>query len=194
MKKHSFVDKHPVQASILLTLLAIVLIPLVTEMVSALLNIGMYYWLLSLAVLVIVSLIVLVLYKLWFRPEFSGMIPGNLKEGCILLLPAVPYWLISLGYSYVFEKETLAPHMSGVIIRTALTAGILEELCFRGLMVTTLLRQWRKKDKYLQAAIVSGVVFGLIHATNAIVGADLVRTGMQVLDAGFIGVFFPQYI
>lgn len=192
-EEHRFVTSKPVLASICLSFLALFLVPQAPSMLKWIIShveaLAAYDWVFSLIALLIVTGICLLLYKKWFSPEFSGMLNGNLKEGFFLLLPLVVYWVITLVYAFIFERDTLAFHMSGAIVDTSVTAGVLEELCFRGILIATLLRQWRKKDKFLQAAIVSGVYFGLIHALNAFGGANPLRTLLQVLNAGFLGVF-----
>ena len=190
---HRFVTGKPVLASILLSLLAISLIPIVPYILKTPFtlseSLAAYGWIFSLIGLFIATGISMLLYKKWFSPEFSGMLNGNLTKGFFLLLPFVVYWIINLGYYFIFSRDSLAFHVNGNIIDTSITAGVLEEFCFRGLLIATLLRQWRKKDKFLQAAIVSGIAFGLIHALNAASGANLLRTVLQVFNAGFLGVF-----
>ena len=190
---HRFVTGRPVLASILLSLLVFSLIPILPYILKIPFalsdSLAAYGWIFSLIGLFISTGISMLLYKKWFSPEFSGMLNGNLSEGFFLLLPFVAYWAINLVYTFIFRRDTLAFHMSGSIIETSVIAGVMEEFCFRGLIITTLLRQWRKKDKFLQAAIVSGIAFGLIHAINATAGANPLRTVFQVFDAGFLGVF-----
>ena len=190
---HRFVTRKPVLASVLLSLLGGIFIPagplLFKAPLAAAGSLAAFDWIFGLVGLFVVTGIFLLLYKKWFSPEFSGMLNGNLSEGFFLLLPFAAYWAISLVYTFIFRRETLAFHMSGSIIETSVIAGVMEEFCFRGLIITTLLRQWRKKDKFLQAAIVSGILFGLIHALNATAGANPLRTLFQVFDAGFLGVF-----
>ena len=190
---HRFVTRKPVLASVLLSLLGVIFIPagplLFKAPLAAAGSLAAFDWIFGLVGLFVVTGIFLLLYKKWFSPEFSGMLNGNLSEGFFLLLPFAAYWAITLIYTFIFKRDTLAFHMSGNIIETSVTAGVMEEFCFRGLLITTLLRQWRKKDKFLQAAIISGVAFGLIHALNAASGANPLRTLFQVFDAGFLGVF-----
>ena len=192
-KMHRFVTGKPVLASVLLSLLGAALIPIgpfiFKAPIAAAGSFAAFDWIFGLIGLFVFTGIFLLLYKKWFSPEFSGMLNGNLSEGFFLLLPFVAYWAINLVYTFIFRRDTLAFHMSGSIIETSVIAGVMEEFCFRGLIITTLLRQWRKKDKFLQAAVVSGIAFGLIHAINAAAGANPLRTIFQVFDAGFLGVF-----
>ena len=192
-RKHSFVDRFPVIASILLCFLGLAVDQTGATFISTVFPglFGSFSWILDLLSLAIVTALILFVYKWWFRPEFSGMMSGNIKDGFIMLLcPILVYWILNYGYTFIFERETLGFQFNGSVIRTACTAGVVEELCFRGLLICTLLRIWRKKDGYLKAAVVSAIVFGLIHAGNAATGADLGRTALQVIDAGFMGLLF----
>jgi hypothetical protein len=43
---------------------------------------------------------------------------------------------------------------------------------------------------FMQATLVSGIVFGLIHATNILAGADPMQTLFQVISSVGVGIFF----
>ena len=191
VRTHPFVDKAPVVASILMAVLGLAIAQMGPQIFKAPFSkfSVSFDWIIGLIGLAVSTTLVLLLYKWWFRPDFSGMTAGNLTEGFMLLAPILAYWGISTGYSFIFERGLLSPRMSGHIIETAFTEGVLEELCFRGILVCTLLKVWHKKDAYIKAAIVSAVIFGLIHGINIIGGANPGRTFVQVLDAGFLGLF-----
>ncbi len=192
VRKHGFVSRRPVLASVLLALLCLNLVQAGSFILKWPLSgtLPAFDWILGLAGLAITAAAVLWLYKRWFRPEYSGMISGNLKEGFSLLAPVIVYWIISLGFSFIFERDLVTFRMTGDIIETSFIAGVSEELCFRGLLICTLLRQWRKKDGFLKSAIVSAVTFGLVHALNVFGGANMSRTASQVLESGFLGFFY----
>ena len=145
---HRFVTGKPVLASVLLSLLGTALIPIgpfiFKAPVAAAGSLAALDWIFGLIGLFVFTGIFLLLYKKWFSPEFSGMLNGNLSEGFFLLLPFVAYWAINLAYTFIFKRNTLAFHMSGSIIETSIIAGVMEEFCFRGLIIATLLRQRRK--------------------------------------------------
>ena len=76
-------------------------------------------------------------------------------------------------------------------ISMAFAAGIGEELCFRGLFLGTLMRQWKDDHKkVIFAVLLSSVVFGALHLTNISSGAVVFVSVMQSLSAAFIGVAF----
>ncbi|MBQ9322588.1 MAG: CPBP family intramembrane metalloprotease [Eubacterium sp.] len=131
----------------------------------------------------------LALYKLWFAPEFEGMLKGDLPLGFLLGLSELGYVLVSYVPNLIDGSFSLKP-LTWVIIITSLTAGIKEEFLFRGVIVSTLLRQWKDRNMFLQATLVSGIVFGLIHAANVLAGADPVQTLLQVIASVGVGIFF----
>ena len=76
------------------------------------------------------------------------------------------------------------------ILFVSLTAGIKEEVVFRGVIISTLMRQWKDRNLFRQAALVSGIVFGLIHAANIFAGADPLQTLFQVIGSVSVGFIF----
>ena len=75
------------------------------------------------------------------------------------------------------------------IVRVSVSAGVLEELAWRLGVLATLLRRWDTKKQIVPAVIFSAAVFGLIHAFNALAGADPLYTALQVAETACIGVF-----
>ena len=192
IRKHFFADRLPILTSILMGGLAMVFVqqgPSLFELPFASMHLS-FDWIIGIIGLAVFTCLVLLLYKWWFRPEFSGMIPGDLAEAFILSSPVLLYWIIGTLYGYFFEKDLMTFRMSGQILETSIMAGAAEELCFRGIMISTLLRVWRKKDAFVKAALVSSLAFGLTHSLNIMNGANPVRTGSQVLSSFFLGIFF----
>ena len=69
----------------------------------------------------------------------------------------------------------------GWLLLHVLFVAALEELAFRGVLLPLLLRRLGRTRKGLwQSVILSSVIFGFVHFTNLIEGADLASTLMQV--------------
>lgn len=117
------------------------------------------------------------------------MLKGDLPLGFLLGLFELGYVLVSYVPNLIDGSFSIKP-LTWVIIITSLTAGIKEEFLFRGVIVSTLLRRWKDRNMFLQAALVSGIVFGLIHATNVLAGADPMQTLFQVIASVGVGIFF----
>ena len=71
----------------------------------------------------------------------------------------------------------------------ALRPGIWEEIAFRGVVVTMLLKKYSKKT----SVIIDGILFGLVHLMNLLFGADLIATIVQIAYASILG-FFLAYM
>lgn len=190
-RQHKFVEKFPVVAAILMAIFWMLLF----EIIEVIINFGIHMVISGYDVatgpvgLFAGAAITLVLYKWWFGPEFEGMLKGDLPLGFLLGLSELGYVLVSYVPNLIDGSFSLKP-LTWVIIITSLTAGIKEEFLFRGVIVSTLLRQWKDRNMFLQAALVSGIVFGLIHATNVLAGADPVQTLFQVIASVGVGIFF----
>ena len=78
--------------------------------------------------------------------------------------------------------------LSMTILIAAFTAGIFEEFAFRGVLISTLMWQWKDLEKFRTAALISGLTFGLIHGINFFAGADFVQTLFQVFGCIGLGV------
>ena len=191
VRQHKFVEKAPVPAAILMLILWMILF----EVIQAIVDLGIHMVISGYTVgsgpvgLFAATIASLAIYKLWFNPEFEGMLKGDLPLGFLLGLFELGYVLVSYVPNLIDGSFSIKP-LTWVIIITSLTAGIKEEFLFRGVIVSTLLRRWKDRNMFLQAALVSGIVFGLIHATNVLAGADPMQTLFQVIASVGVGIFF----
>ena len=191
VRQHKFVEKAPVPAAILMLILWM----FIFEVIQTIIELGIHMVVSGYKVgsgpvgLFAGAIVSLALYKLWFNPEFEGMLKGDLPLGFLLGLIELGYVLVSYVPNLIDGSFSLKP-LTWVIIITSLTAGIKEEFLFRGVIVSTLLRQWKDRNMFLQATLVSGIVFGLIHAANVLAGADPVQTLFQVIASVGVGIFF----
>lgn len=191
-RQHRFVEKAPVPAAILMCILWVVLYQLLEYAINLPLSmlISGYDAATGPIGLVVSTAIMMGVYKWWFRPEFEGMMKGSLPLGFLLGLTELAYVLISFAISILSGFELSIKPLTGGIIFISLTAGIGEEFIFRGVLVSTLMRQWKDRNKFRAAALVSGIVFGLAHAANVLVGADPLRTLLQVIGSISVGAVF----
>ena len=191
IRQHKFVEKAPVPAAVLMLILWMILF----ELIQAIVDLGIHMVISGYTVgsgpvgLFAATIASLALYKLWFAPEFEGMLKGDLPLGFLLGLIELGYVLVSYIPNLIDGSFSIKP-LTLMIIITSLTAGIKEEFLFRGVIVSTLLRQWKERNMFVQATLVSGIVFGLIHATNMLAGADPMQTLFQVISSVGVGIFF----
>lgn len=135
------------------------------------------------------SLVVLLIHRLWFRPEFKGTIfTGGFLRTLRYAAAVLVYWAISFAPAMLegnpFQTFTLST------LGISLAAGFLEETVFRALPISYLCRQWRSEKRIPVIVILTSVCFGLMHLTNLTLGASLSLTIVQVIGAGMLGVFF----
>ena len=190
-RQHKFVEKFPVVAAILMAIFWMLLF----EIIEVIINFGIHMVISGYDVatgpvgLFAGAAITLVLYKWWFRPEFEGMLKGDLPLGFLLGLIELGYVLISYVPNLIDGSVSIKP-LTLTILFVSLTAGIKEEVVFRGVIISTLMRQWKDRNLFRQAALVSGIVFGLIHAANIFAGADPLQTLFQVIGSVSVGFIF----
>ena len=139
---------------------------------------------------IIVSLIVLWIYKRWFYPEFEGNLRGGIPgAGIRLSLFILIYWAVCFPIQFLFTPAVFGwPTLKTLSL--ALTAGFTEEVAFRGLPVSLLMRQWHEEKRILTIMILISVIFGGVHITNFFAGANLGSTFMQTIGAACMGLFF----
>lgn len=112
--------------------------------------------------------------KIW------GFIFGICLGGLLLLL-------------IVLQRSALMAHSKTFIADTmmALSAGIFEEFLCRGLLFSAFLSAFNQaKYKFTEAALASGIFFGLFHLLNLISGQGIVQTLQQAMYAFVIGTIF----
>ena len=69
--------------------------------------------------------------------------------------------------------------------------GFAEELLCRGIMTETMLRKYgNTKNGIWLSILTSSISFGLLHLTNILMGQSVLDTGVQVITATCVGIFF----
>lgn len=134
------------------------------------------------------TLLTLLVHKRWFYPEYEGTLKTKdftrwLITGVIILVICLlPDIIISLILKTHFGPPTLHS------VLMACVAGTVEETIFRGLPVSYLMRQNKKKSHIIWIAVVTSLLFGLVHALNVLAGATLPATLLQVISASAAGL------
>jgi membrane protease YdiL (CAAX protease family) len=106
-----------------------------------------------------------------------------------ILLPYLPLFLLII-VAKISEITSLGIHASdlnfilvGLFVYVA--GGFMEEAVFRGLVLRTLLPMG-----LVRAAILSSMIFAVVHLLNLAVGANLTDTILQVINAFLMGLAF----
>lgn len=88
--------------------------------------------------------------------------------------------------------DTSQPVLIMLYVLLYASVGFFEEILFRGVVLTLMLRKWgsTRRGVYL-AVLVSSSIFGILHLVNLIMGRrTLLSTAAQILYGTFFGVFF----
>ena len=130
----------------------------------------------------------LIYTKVWFRGEFEGTFKGDLGYGFRLLIPLFAVEIVI----FVFERIMGIGSLNNIlfVLSLSVTAGIVEEVTFRSLVVANLMRIAKTYKGMLAAVASTSLIFGAAHMTNLLQGANLGSTISQFFSATIMGIFF----
>ena len=190
-EQNGFFDRHTIIGTVLLIVLSylFILIPAAaaTGFVCAFFRLGDYTDYLGFAV-VPMALLVLLLYWIILRPHYKGILFRGFTRTLRCCPVILIYWLLLFLPDFL---EGCYPHTFTLkVISIAVTAGFSEEVIFRGLPMSYLKRQLRSEKQVPLIVCITGIVFGLIHLTNILIGASVSASLVQFVTASFIGIFF----
>ena len=189
-RHHRFLEKIPILAALVIALVGWLILVILMGLINA--PFQKYlpgYPSTGPIGLLVGFFLILWFYRRRFRPEFEGnLIGGRPLMGIRLGIVILAYLLITTLVTALFTStEFGVPGVDDICL--ALVAGFGEEMCFRGLLLGSLMRQWREEKRLIPALIFSAVVFGVIHGTNVFAGASVENTLTQIVSAACIGFF-----
>lgn len=186
-KRHVISDKLPVLAAIIFAAVGMLLTQTGAMTLSRILHGVMPFFSADTnpVVVVLIGALALFLYKLWYKPEYTGSVVYSEYKKAWVLIVAYILFLAFEVVELVIKHEPYKLTMNGFCI--AVFAGVLEETVFRGLMIPVMMR---KKKNIAVALFVSSGVFGLVHGGNLFAGADPGYTLVQVGSSFLVGVVF----
>jgi hypothetical protein len=139
----------------------------------------------------VAGLVSLLLFRLWFRPEYGGCLgKSGLKTGLLLGLIYLGYLIVGIVPDIVSTGRLPFRAFTLQMVATSAMAGIWEEATFRGLPIAYLMRRMKSANRIPFALVLTSAAFGLVHGSNALLGADVGSTAVQVVASFGIGVFF----
>lgn len=189
-RKVKFIDRNPILCAVLLGVLGLAVMQVGVFAVNASIHLAIpaYPGDCGPVGVVLAGALALYLYKRHYRPEYAGCIAGaDHSHVWVLVIAYGVYLIFTLIRGFMSGAKMEMPDLNRVFL--ALFAGVIEEAAFRGLMIPTLTRR-RTKQSILQAMWIPAVVFGVVHALNSLVGANLAATVLQVINAVAVGVVF----
>jgi membrane protease YdiL (CAAX protease family) len=107
-----------------------------------------------------------------------GLLPPHTARSLQVL--AFPTITVALGFVPGLRETPLETLLLG--LASAVLAGVMEEVAFRGVLLNALLPRgaW-------PAVAISSMLFGLMHASNALLGAPWQTVLLQIVFAGMAG-------
>lgn len=191
-RKHVIADKVPWLVAVLLMIVGIALPSAIANPISNALGgsektIGIVS---RGVVAMLVSFAMMWLYRLWFKPEFEGNLgKDGFAEGMKLLIPFFGMWLVYYILNGLFNGARYG--FADIAVWTSgMAAGVTEEVAFRGLATTTLLRKYRSEKNVWMPGVAIGVLFGAVHLMNLTAGDDVVFVLLTVVFAIAGGIVF----
>ena len=130
----------------------------------------------------VVGLVLTVVLLLFLRKHslfpYCGLQRG--KGGrCLWFLPLIAVSTVNFWHGMTLREGAALYLISMVWV------AILEEVIFRGLLFRAM-----EKDGRTAAVIVSSVTFGVGHIVNLLLGAELLSTALQLVEATALGFCF----
>jgi len=125
-----------------------------------------------------------IIFHYRFKTEFNGFFGSkNIALSFLLLTPL----LGTVIYVMVKSPSTrVSPSMIVYIVASA----TFEEIAYRGIFESYIMRQIKDYKKLPYVIILMGLFFGFIHFSNFFFGQSLIATVEQMLGAFKIGIFY----
>lgn len=141
----------------------------------------------AVSVLLVALMFLLGMGKGLFRA--SGIIKGFLDGWVLLLIGAVYLVVQVLSLDFPAFGEGLNALILMAFLFDMFCTGLFEEVLMRGVVFQCMVSSWRdKKNGILISAIVSSILFGLVHLLNYTDGL-LIATMTQIIFSTFIGIY-----
>ena len=141
----------------------------------------------------IVSILTMVFLAWWFKMRFKNadyegiIVLRNFGRACLIALPGLLFVALN------FFSVNIGNFKIGILLLGFIPA-FTEEIAFRGLVIPNWMRVWNKKSGIWLSLFVTSAVFGLFHAANILVGADVGTTLFQVFYAFALGMLLAGIV
>lgn len=188
-KEHKLTESRPVLSAILWILAGFLGSQLIGGSLDAVVGALVWPYPSGLGVItILVAFLILGIFRRRYAPEFEGNLRGGQPRlGLRLAVPLIIYWIITTVILFLVSPESMGiPGLHALLL--AFVAGVTEETAFRGLGIACLLRQWKDEKGAVRAVVLTAVLFGAIHLSNVVAGADLLTSFLQSIAAGCTGL------
>ena len=127
---------------------------------------------------------------------FGGLVTGGYALYSVIaasILILFTDYMNTGGYNFALpEKLYFGPTQIYLILAVTISAGICEELLFRGIILNTL-RDFLGRDTFsgtVLALVISSIVFGALHLTNIFSGVSVFAAVLQAITAFALGIYY----
>jgi hypothetical protein len=195
-KLKNFVYNHPVIIVIALILLSTVLTEIRFEdKLTGFMDFQSASYLVGIIEQGGVSILVVILLAKLGLLEAAGFTNPSRWKQVWLIWPILLYSVLNGGtspFDGTLTIDTGKPQLIVLFILLYLSVGFIEEIVFRGAVLSILLNKWGGSRKQIYWVVVlSNLAFGALHIINLIMGRrTLLSTSAQILYGAFFGVFF----
>ena len=137
----------------------------------------------------------LLLNRLGWKKDAGLISPVGFKPWLIVFIPlAYSIIVFPLIFTGEWSLNFSDPIRSALIASNGISAGLIEEIAFRGLVLYGFIRIWgNKKSGLTKSVVISSLIFGLVHVINILSGAGVMRvlpqTAYSVLGGIALGAF-----
>lgn len=193
-KIEALIIRHPVGFGFVLILLFILLSTLSWPLTQIELDLYGYELGESLAKLVMAGAFLALLAGLgWLKPSNRNQIGARFIWRLALVMAFYKAFCGMYAFTGSFQVTLPVGSALGILIFTLSTA-LLEELMYRGLLLTALVKAWGGTRRGLfVAALVSGLFFGSLHLVN-LVESPFPLVALQVLEATLSGFVYAGLV
>lgn len=190
VKRHVLADKIPLIAAAVLMLLGqygpMYVVASVFELVAKESQASTYAFV---AVLIILSLLMALLFKRWFYPEYEGSLgTRGIGKGLVQALPLIIFIILCRVIKIIIDFEVYEGDWYAALL--AVRVGVNEEIYFRAIAVALVLRAFRRPNNIWVPAVFTGVFFGCTHLLNMFSGDVWSNCLLNSLFAAAFGVVF----
>ena len=132
----------------------------------------------------------LVVCKVFFRGAFSGPFSTDgVVDGLKMFIPVIILDIVSFIVDRIMGNGGALNDVLH-IISVSCTAGIMEEMVFRALVLPNFMRLKRDYGGMIFSVVFTAIIFGFMHIVNLTSGGDFGRTVQQTITATISGGLF----
>ncbi len=138
----------------------------------------------------------ILLKRYGWKKDVGFIAPKGFKPWLIVFIPLVYSVIV---FPLIFTGDWLLnfsdPILSVLTASNGISAGLLEEITFRGLVLYGFIRLWGNKMSGMTKSVVaSSLIFGLLHISNILSGVEVMRVLPQIAYSVLGGMALGAFV